>query len=360
VEIAPDSPWTLVAEASADPNGGRMCWLMGFYDYNESWRNGFCYWQVPLHWLTLGIWYIIPTDYPCDIYEGRSVEATNERKRRVIKTLQRAAKATDADLVVLTDVLSPLDVKLLTFNPYHLRVIAASRKKTDKRDAFWLARTVQSMTPHPVYIPTGIVRQLRALLNERDTVAGQRKAWLVRAVTLLRAAGLDERQHSGKGWIEKLLQQPDGIDERIDWSVLLPARQHVPSHLGEPEHEWKDENPWPSAPDLSDLSDNPCQNRGAPASESAAAKVRSETLTRIMEGRPNAIGRRGPSAGGRRNCPLCAAAGGPRRRRWRLGLRSALPDHCVSLSAARPLLPSLSEKGSSNVLGLQLGVRLGD
>ena len=49
------------------------------------------------------------------------------------------------------DVLSPLDVKLLTFNPYHLRVIAASRKKTDKRDAYWLARTVQSgMTPHPV------------------------------------------------------------------------------------------------------------------------------------------------------------------------------------------------------------------
>jgi transposase len=114
------------------------------------------------------------------------------------------------------DVLSPLDVKLLTFNPYHLRVIAASRKKTDKRDAYWLARTVQSgMTPHPVYIPTGVVRQLRALLNERDCVTGQRKAWLVRASTLLQAAGLDARQHSGKGWIEKLLQQPDGIDEQL-------------------------------------------------------------------------------------------------------------------------------------------------
>jgi len=33
----------------------------------------------------------------------------------------------------------------------HLRVIAASRKKTDKRDAYWLARAVQTgMTPHPV------------------------------------------------------------------------------------------------------------------------------------------------------------------------------------------------------------------
>jgi hypothetical protein len=61
-------------------------------------------------------------------------------------------------------------------HPYHLRVIPASRKKTDKRDASWLAKTVQSgMTPHPVRIPTGIVRQLRALLNERDTVTRQRR-----------------------------------------------------------------------------------------------------------------------------------------------------------------------------------------
>ena len=76
---------------------------------------------------------------------------------------------------------------------------------------------------------------------------------------------------------------------RLDWSVL-PVRQHVPSHFGEPEHEWKDENPWPSVPDLPDLSDhNTCQNQGAPPSESAAAKVRAETLTRIMEGRPNGV-----------------------------------------------------------------------
>jgi len=76
---------------------------------------------------------------------------------------------------------------------------------------------------------------------------------------------------------------------RLDWSVL-PVRQHVPSHFGEPEHEWKDENPWPSAPDLTDLSNhNTCQHQGAPPSESAAAKVRAETLTRIMEGRPNGV-----------------------------------------------------------------------
>ncbi len=104
VNIAPEAPWVLVAQASADPNGGRSYWWMGFYDYNEdeSWRKGLCYPQVPLHWLTLGIWYIVPTDYACNVSESHSVESANNRKRRVIRTLQRAAKATGSDLVVLT------------------------------------------------------------------------------------------------------------------------------------------------------------------------------------------------------------------------------------------------------------------
>jgi hypothetical protein len=104
IDVAADSPWTLVGEATADPNGGRNYWFVGFYDYNpdESWRKGLCYWQVPLHWLTLGLWWMIPTDYPCNVREGHSPESINNRKRRVIRTLQRAAKAAKADLVVLT------------------------------------------------------------------------------------------------------------------------------------------------------------------------------------------------------------------------------------------------------------------
>ncbi len=97
------------------------------------------------------------------------VSAAGRREQRW--RLAGVASGSGRRLARQSDLLAPLDVKLLTFNPYHLRVIAASRKKTDKRDAFWLAKTVQSgMTPHPVYIPTGIVRQLRALLNERDSV----------------------------------------------------------------------------------------------------------------------------------------------------------------------------------------------
>jgi hypothetical protein len=103
ITVAADSEWVLVAEATAHPNGGRQFWLMGFYDYNpdEAWRKGYCYWQVPLHWLTFGLWYMVPTDYVCNVSEGRSVGDVNDRKQRVVRTLQRAAKATNSDLVVL-------------------------------------------------------------------------------------------------------------------------------------------------------------------------------------------------------------------------------------------------------------------
>ena len=45
-------------------------------------------------------------------------------------------------------------------------MIAASRKKADRRDAYWIAKALQTgMYPHPVYIPTGEIRELRALLS---------------------------------------------------------------------------------------------------------------------------------------------------------------------------------------------------
>ena len=66
------------------------------------------------------------------------------------------------------DVLTEAGVKLLSFNAQQLRVIASSRKKTDKRDAYWLARSLASgMMPHPVYLPSGQVRRLRQLLAQR-------------------------------------------------------------------------------------------------------------------------------------------------------------------------------------------------
>ena len=50
-------------------------------------------------------------------------------------------------------------VEILSFNAYQLRMIASSRKKTDRRDAYWIARALQTgMYSHPVYLPTGAIQ----------------------------------------------------------------------------------------------------------------------------------------------------------------------------------------------------------
>ena len=80
------------------------------------------------------------------------------------------------------DVFTALGVKILSFNAQLLRVITSSRKKTDKRDAFWIAKCLQTgMMPHPVYIPDGDIRKLRSQLAMRANLAAEKKRWLLRA-----------------------------------------------------------------------------------------------------------------------------------------------------------------------------------
>ena len=58
------------------------------------------------------------------------------------------------------DAIAGAGVEILSFNAHQLRMIASSRKKTDRRDAYWIARALQSgMYPHPVYIPAGEIRE---------------------------------------------------------------------------------------------------------------------------------------------------------------------------------------------------------
>ena len=79
---------------------------------------------------------------------------------------------------------------LLSFNAQPLRMIAASRKKTDRRDAYWIAKALQSgMYPHPVYVPTGEIRELRAVLSQRRVLHTDYNGWRYRARTYLRAGG---------------------------------------------------------------------------------------------------------------------------------------------------------------------------
>jgi len=88
------------------------------------------------------------------------------------------------------DAVTEAGTTLLSFNAHQLRMIAASRKKTDRRDAYWIAKALQSgMYPHPVYVPTGEVRDLRALLSQRRVLHADYQSWRYRARAYLRAAG---------------------------------------------------------------------------------------------------------------------------------------------------------------------------
>lgn len=116
------------------------------------------------------------------------------------------------------DAFTAAGVEIRAFNAAHLRMIAASRKKTDKRDAYWLARTLQTgLTPHPVHIPCGEVRVLRRLLAQRGALLEDLKRWQLRARAHLRARGLVVIR--GKGNIQRQIQtmtaHPEGLEPEL-------------------------------------------------------------------------------------------------------------------------------------------------
>jgi transposase len=126
------------------------------------------------------------------------------------------------------DIFTALRIKILSFNAQHLRVIASSRKKTDKRDAFWLAKCLQTgMMPHPVHIPTADVRKLRSLLAQRRALAAERKRWLLRARSHLRGVGILVPKGVRKiaRMLEEAISRPDGLDVFVVDALELCARQ---------------------------------------------------------------------------------------------------------------------------------------
>jgi len=107
-------------------------------------------------------------------------------------------------------------------------MIATSPKKTDKRDAYWIAKCLRTgMMPHPGHIPTTEARRLRSLLAQRRALASERKRWLLRARSHPRAAGSPLRKGAGKVTrrLEQLLACSDGLDAQRAEALELCARQ---------------------------------------------------------------------------------------------------------------------------------------
>jgi hypothetical protein len=67
-------------------NPARVLWF-GDYAPHQRWRRGLCYWQVPIMWVTLGIWHLVPVYYPCIPaiwHTGALREVAGEEKRIAI------------------------------------------------------------------------------------------------------------------------------------------------------------------------------------------------------------------------------------------------------------------------------------
>jgi hypothetical protein len=77
------------------PGRGLGYWFTWFPDYEDSWRKGVCYWQIPLHWVTMGLWAMVPTSYPCFTTPARS-------KISLVRDAKTLAAASGADTVIVS------------------------------------------------------------------------------------------------------------------------------------------------------------------------------------------------------------------------------------------------------------------
>jgi len=139
----------------------------------------------------------------------------------------RCAQEMGTQAYLVHDAIAETGAEIVSFNPNHFRMIAASRKKSDRRDAYWLARGLQTgLTPHPVYIPPPTIRTLRRLLQRRRALVSDRKRWHGRARATLRAHGHLARpgRHNLSKLVEEVLEQSMGLERDVLGAVGMSER----------------------------------------------------------------------------------------------------------------------------------------
>ena len=75
---------------------------------------------------------------------------------------------------IIYDVLVQYASRVIVAHPYHVKLIASSFVKTDKRDAIALARLLAANILPQVWIPPMPVRELRSLINHRNRLVRSR------------------------------------------------------------------------------------------------------------------------------------------------------------------------------------------
>jgi transposase len=113
----------------------------------------------------------------------------------------------------LHDLLKPLVAEVVVVHPNHVKVIANSSVKTDKRDTLALARLQAAGLLSSIWVPTHAVRELRALMTHRRRLVKQRVAARNRLHAVLHSHNLkppegDPFQLAHRAWWDNLPLSP--------------------------------------------------------------------------------------------------------------------------------------------------------
>lgn len=97
-----EKKWEVLGTVHSDYDQGSFRFWFYEYHEDESWKNTYCHVQVPLNWITLGIWSYMPPYYPCLIKETHDdVQAENNRKIRITNSLKKITKVAGGDTVLI-------------------------------------------------------------------------------------------------------------------------------------------------------------------------------------------------------------------------------------------------------------------
>lgn len=96
IKVEPGYAHRILGRFGIAQKSGLFYLVAGFFDYEDTWRKGVCYWQVPLEWLTVGFWSVVPTSYVCHPSLGLRDKAD------VVTEVKKAAAAAGADMVIMS------------------------------------------------------------------------------------------------------------------------------------------------------------------------------------------------------------------------------------------------------------------
>ena len=93
--VEPGYQHEVVGRVTVKGRKGTFFFLARFLEYRDLWRKALCYWQVPLEWVSLGLWSLVPLSYPCH------ASGSPLTREEAIEDLRNAALPTGADLAIV-------------------------------------------------------------------------------------------------------------------------------------------------------------------------------------------------------------------------------------------------------------------